>query len=66
MQEKTKKWFMSLTVRTVVSVVIFAVAFLLNSFFPQIMAPVRNMWAKSIDIQKIGTLFCEIGKEFLP
>jgi hypothetical protein len=66
MQEKTKKWLLSLAVRTAVAILIFAVVFIVCKIFPPSLKVIRPLWTKSMDIQKIGTLLKEVLKEALP
>ena len=66
MQEKAKKYFLSLAVRAAVAAVIFAILFIINRIFPRLIDVVRPVWAKSMDIQKIGVLLKTVLNEALP
>jgi len=66
MNEKTKKYFLSLAVRTAVSLGMFAVVFAVCKIFPQVLTAISPVWTKSMDIQKIGAFLFKIGKEMLP
>lgn len=66
MHEKMKKQLLSLAVRTVVSVGIFAVIFIICKIFPDVLKAIRPAWKKSMDIQKIGSLLKDALKEALP
>lgn len=59
MNEKTKKYFLSLGVRIAVSVLLFAAIWAVRGFYPGI----SRLWTKNMDIEKIITLFKEIIKE---
>ena len=66
MQEKTKKWLLSLAVRAMVAVTAAIVILMLNSFVPKTGEVTKGVLTKNTDVQKIGTLFGEILKEVLP
>ena len=66
MQEKTKKWLLSLAVRTGVAVIVFAVIFAVCRMFPDMLKAIRPVWTKSMDIQKIGKLLKTAFVEAIP
>ena len=65
MDEKTKKWLLSLALRCGVCLFLVVVMYMIKAFSPEIFAPVKSYVTKSVDIEKIGTLFRQIVKEVL-
>ncbi len=59
MNEKTKKYLLSLAVRSAVAIVLFLVIWAVKGFYPEI----SRLWTKNMDIQKVVALFREILKE---
>ena len=66
MNEKVKKYLLSLAVRTAVAFSAAIVIFVLNAFVPKIGNGTKDILTKNSDIQKIGTLFNQLFKEVLP
>ena len=66
MQEKIKKYFLSLAVRSAVAVVLFVMIFFTCKIFPQALKPMKPVWTNSMDIRKIGSLLYSALKETLP
>ena len=66
MQEKIKKYLLSLAVRSAVAILIFAAVFAVCKIFPEVLKAVQPVWTKSMDIQKIGRLLKEAFVEALP
>ncbi len=59
MNEKTKKYLLSLGVRSIVATVLFLAIWVVRGFYPDI----SRLWTKNMNIEKIITLFREIIKE---
>ncbi len=63
MKEKTKKWFLSLALRSALAAAMFILLFLAHRFMPSLTVPIKPIFTESADIGKIGTLLKELMKE---
>lgn len=66
MNEKIKKYLTVLAYQAVFASGLFLLLLVLNRFAPGFVEKIGIVWRKSTDLEKVGRLLSEIGKELIP